>query len=75
MDPVQVKPKWRSGVGMAMIIAFITLWSVAVAALAPWMSTLPVAVQTIFYLVAGIAWIFPIRPLITWMGTGEWRRR
>lgn len=72
---MQVKPKWRSGAGIAMILLLIAAWSIAVMTLAPLVSTLPLLVQSVFYLIAGIAWIFPVRPLLTWMGTGEWRRR
>jgi hypothetical protein len=35
---------------------------------APWWA------QTPFYLVAGIVWIFPLKPLLRWMETGRWRR-
>ena len=71
----QVKPKWRNGVGMALILLLILLWSVAVASLAPLVSQLPFLVEMLFYLAAGIGWIFPVRPLLTWMATGSWRKR
>ena len=72
---MQVKPKWRNGAGIAAIIALIVLWSVGVATLAPWISQLPLLLQVPFYLVAGLAWIVPVRPLLSWMETGSWRRR
>jgi len=71
----EVKPKWRNGVGLMLILLLIAAWSVAVASLAPFVAQLPVLVEALFYLVAGIAWIFPVRPLLTWMETGSWRRR
>ncbi len=71
---MQLKPKWRNGVGIGAIILLIILWSVMVAALAPWVSALPLLVQATFYLVVGIAWIVPVRPLLTWMATGAWGR-
>lgn len=61
-----LKPRWRSGVGMAAILLLIVLWSVAVATLAPFMSRLPLVAQVVFYLVAGIAWIVPVRALLSW---------
>jgi len=73
--PEPVKPKWRNGAGMALILLLIALWSVAVATLAPLISQLPFVLEIVFYLVAGIGWVFPVRPLLTWMETGEWRRR
>jgi hypothetical protein len=71
---VQLKPKWRNAAGMAMILLLIILWSIGVATLAPWISALPLAVQVVFYLVAGLAWIIPVKPLLNWTATGAWRR-
>ncbi|MES2137942.1 MAG: DUF2842 domain-containing protein, partial [Pseudomonadota bacterium] len=31
-------------------------------------------VQAPFYLVMGIAWILPLKPLVRWIETGSWRR-
>jgi hypothetical protein len=70
-----VKPKWRNGAGMALILLLIAVWSVAVASLAPFVSQLPFVAEMLFYLIAGIGWVFPVRPLLTWMETGRWRRR
>jgi len=33
----------------------------------------PVLAQAIFYLVAGIAWILPLKPLLRWMETGRFK--
>jgi hypothetical protein len=73
--PQSVKPKWRNGAGMALILLLIAVWSFAVASLAPLVSQLPFLLEMVFYIVAGVGWIFPVRPLLTWMETGEWRRR
>jgi hypothetical protein len=35
--------------------------------------TLPVWVQTIIYLVLGIAWLLPLKNFMIWMETGRWR--
>jgi hypothetical protein len=29
--------------------------------------------QALFYLVAGLVWILPLKPLLRWMETGRWR--
>lgn len=68
--PEEVKPKWRNGVGLALILLLIAAWSVGVATLAPLVSQLPFVLEMLFYGVAGIGWIFPVRPLLTWMETG-----
>jgi hypothetical protein len=70
-----LKPRWRNAVGMALILLLITAWSVLVATLAPHVARLHFLVELLFYVVAGIAWIIPVRPLLTWTATGSWRRR
>ena len=70
-----LKPKWRNGVGMALILLLIAAWSVVVAALAPFVARLPFLIELLFYVVAGLAWIIPVRPLLSWTATGSWRRR
>jgi len=32
-----------------------------------------VLVQALFYLVMGIVWIVPLKPLLRWSETGSWR--
>jgi hypothetical protein len=71
---MQVKPRWRNGAGMALLLLLIGGWAVGVASLAPFVSRLPFLVEMIFYVVAGIAWILPARPLLNWAQTGRWRR-
>ena len=29
--------------------------------------------SVLYYVVAGIAWILPLKPLLRWMETGRWR--
>ena len=71
----ELKPKWRNGVGMALILLVILVWSIAVLLLSPLVARLPFLLEMLFYAVAGIGWVFPMRPLLTWMETGAWRRR
>ena len=30
-------------------------------------------IEAIFYVIAGVAWIAPLKPLLRWMETGKWR--
>jgi hypothetical protein len=69
-----IEPSWRKPAGIFAILALIAIWSVAVASLAHWVSAWPILVQAVFYLVAGIAWVLPLRPLLAWMETGRFRR-
>jgi len=52
---------------MALILLLIVGWSVLAVTGAAWVSGLPALVQALYYLLAGIAWILPLRPLIRWM--------
>lgn len=69
-----MEPSWRKPAGIFAILALIAVWTVAVASLSHWVSTWPILLQTIFYLIAGIAWVIPLRPLLSWMETGHFRR-
>ena len=67
------EPSWRKPAGMALILLYIAVWAGLVLAASPLIGTWPIAVQSGVYLVAGIVWIFPLRPLLLWMETGKWR--
>lgn len=67
-------PSWRKGAGTALILLLILLWAAFVASLAQTVSRWPVLVQAPFYLLMGMVWIVPLKPLIRWSLTGRWRR-
>src|SRR3546814_20530565 len=60
---------------MLLILALIGGWTAIVVSLSSWVGAWPVLVQAVFYLVAGIIWIAPLKPLLRWMELGTWRRR
>ena len=64
-----IEPSWRKPAGIFAILALIAVWAAFVASLATHVGRWPVLVQAIFYLVAGLAWILPLKPLIRWMET------
>jgi hypothetical protein len=66
-------PSARKLVGAAFILLIIAVWAMLVASLAQFVGKWPVLVQALFYLIVGIAWIFPLRPLIRWIETGRFR--
>ena len=70
------QPSWRKPVGMLAIFALITGWAVMVASLSPWIGLLPTWAQVPVYLVLGIVWIWllPLKPLMNWMETGNFRK-
>jgi hypothetical protein len=65
------QPSWRKIAGIGAILAIIVLWAALVASLAAFVENWPALGQALFYLVAGIAWIAPLKPLLRWMETGR----
>jgi carbon starvation protein CstA len=74
MDRLPMKPTWRKPAGIGLILLIILIWAVIVASAADLMAGQPWPVQAIFYVVAGIVWILPLKPLLRWMETGRWRQ-
>ena len=70
MPPPQ--PSLRKLFGAALILLLIVLWAALVANLTSISGKWPILVQGAFYLVMGIAWIIPLKPLIRWIQTGRW---
>lgn len=66
-------PSWRKPAGMFAILALIALWCIAIASLSGVIGRWHWAFQAIFYLVTGIVWITPLKPLLRWMETGRFR--
>jgi predicted membrane channel-forming protein YqfA (hemolysin III family) len=73
MAPVRLEPSWRQPVGILLILLLIAGWAVLVASAAPLLAGAPRWLDVLYYLVAGIAWILPLKPLLRWMETGRWR--
>jgi len=72
MKPRQ--PSGRTLAGIALILLLILFWAAFVASLSPFVGRWPVIVQALFYLIMGIAWIIPLKPLVRWVQNGRWRR-
>ncbi len=68
-----IEPSWRKPAGIFAILALIAVWAGLIASLAGEIGTWPVLAQALFYLVAGIAWILPLKPLLRWMETGKFK--
>ena len=64
-------PSWRKPFGMFLILLLITVWAIIVASVADPISTLPHWVQAVVYVVAGLVWITPLKPLLRWMELGR----
>jgi len=67
------EPSWRKPAGIFAILAIIAGWALIIASLSTEVGRWPVLAQAIFYLVAGIVWILPLKPLLRWMETGRFK--
>ena len=66
-------PSWRKPAGMFIILALIAIWCIGIVSASAIVGAWPSWLQLPFYLVTGIVWIMPLRPLLLWMETGRWR--
>jgi hypothetical protein len=68
-----MEPSPRKLVGIAAIVLLILVWTAFVASMARVVGSWPVLVQAPFYLVMGLVWIIPLKPLVRWIQTGSFR--
>ena len=68
-------PASSGGLTLALILLLIVVWGALVASLAQLIGQWPILVQAAFYLVVGIIWIIPLKPLVRWIVTGSNRTR
>jgi hypothetical protein len=76
VTPEPYQPSWRRTAGAFLILLLILFWAGLVVQLAGPVGRLPALVQAVFYVVAGLAWIWilPLRRVLAWSETGRWRR-
>jgi hypothetical protein len=67
------EPSYRKLVGIVLILLLIVVWAAFVASLAQIVGQWPILIQAPFYLVMGIIWIIPLKPLVRWIQTGSFR--
>ncbi len=68
-------PSSRTLAGIGLILLLIVVWATFVASLARTVWQWPILVQALYYLVMGIVWIIPLKPLVRWIQTGSVRTR
>jgi predicted membrane channel-forming protein YqfA (hemolysin III family) len=67
-----MRRRTRSLIGTIVMLAFIIIYAPLAMALADSrISETPAPVQAVLYALLGIAWIFPLMPLISWMGRND----
>lgn len=58
----------RKFIGTIVMVVFVLVYILAVLAIAPRvLASTPGHWQWLFYIIAGLAWIVPLMPLIKWM--------
>ena len=71
---MRLEPSWRQPFGIALILLLIAGWAVIVVSAAPLLDGLPRWAHAIYYVIAGLVWILPLKPLLRWMETGRFRK-
>lgn len=66
------KPSWRKPAGAGLILLLIVVWAMLVVTGADLISGAPWPLRALYFLVAGIVWVLPLKPLLRWMETGRW---
>ncbi len=62
-----MQPSLRKPIGILAMLAGLAVYGTLVASFAPQLATLPKLGQALAYLVLGLAWLLPLRPLLVWM--------
>lgn len=60
----------RKPVTALILLAYILVYAIAAATIGGMIAGGPRWAELAFYIVAGIAWIFPLKPLFAWMNRG-----
>ena len=61
-------PRTRKAIGCFALLAYLALYLAGAATLgAMLLPALPGWAELIFYVLAGVVWVFPLKPLIKWM--------
>ena len=68
-----MKPSWRKPAGALAILALVLAWIIVVTSFSATIGSWWWPLELLFYLVTGIVWILPLKPLLQWMETGRWR--
>ena len=69
-----MQPTYRKPIGILGMILGLVFYGGLVARAAGPIGDLPGWSQPVVYLVLGVLWIAPLKPLLRWMETGRWFR-
>ena len=60
----------RRIVASLILLVFLGVWIWAAATIGSYLATAPKWMSLIFFIVAGIGWVVPLRPVFKWMNAG-----
>jgi len=61
----------RKPIGFLILLLWLAGYVMLAVTIGSSMTTWPQVAQLIYYVIAGIAWIIPLKPLFGWMNKGE----
>lgn len=62
----------RKALGCFVLLAYLAIYAMLAASAGVGLAPLiPTWAQLTFYAIAGVVWIFPLKPLFAWMNRGE----
>jgi hypothetical protein len=67
-----MEPSWRKPVGVLALLGYLIVYAVIVASFGERLAALPQVPMILAYLLLGLVWVLPLRPLFLWMNTGRW---
>lgn len=63
-----MNPRLKKLIGAILMVVFVILYVMTITAIAPRILTgATKIVELLFYVIAGLAWVIPLLPLIRWM--------
>ncbi len=62
-----MQPSIRKPVGILAIVLGLIIYGGLVAGLSTHLAMLPQWLQAVVYLILGVAWLLPLKPLLVWM--------
>ena len=69
---MRTKPTLRIPFGILGLVAGLVIYALAVAWASQWIGQLHVLLQTVVYIILGVAWLLPLKRFLIWMETGRW---
>lgn len=60
------KPKAKPSLGFLLLMVGLIIYAFVAAAVGDLIIHWPVWIQTVYYIIAGVGWIFPAKSLLVW---------